>query len=249
MIWWLRARRQKNIQLIQEKLSQHSKNIKLCLNASKCSFGAELGKFLGYMITYWGIEVKPKQIRAINGLHPPRNSKEVQRLTEMTAALNKFISQSADRCHPFFQLLHKWKNFQWTKKCVVAFEDIKQYLSNPPILSRPDKEEVLYAYLVVTKHTISFVSIKNQDRIQKLVYYVNKSLQEVEMRYLPLEKAVLAIMHATGKLPHYFQAHTVVVLTQLPLQALLRKSDYTSRIAKQGTKLGAYNVKYMPRML
>ena len=114
----------------------------------------------------------------------------------------------------------------------MAFEDIKQYLSNPPILSRPDKEEVLYAYLVVTKHTISFVSIKNQDRIQKLVYYVSKSLQEVEMRYLPLEKLVLAIMHATGKLPHYFQAHTVVVLTQLPLQALLRKSDYTSRIAK-----------------
>ena len=67
------------------------------------------------------------------------------------------------------------------------------------------------------------------------------------MRYLPLEKAVLAIVHATRKLPHYFQAHNVVVLTQLTLQALLRKSDYIGRIAKWGTKLGAYNVKYMPR--
>ena len=52
-------------------------------------------------------------------------------------------------------------------------------------------------------------------------------------------------MHATKKLPHYFQAHTVVVLTQLHLQALLRKSDYTGRIAKWGIKLGAYDVKYM----
>ena len=67
------------------------------------------------------------------------------------------------------------------------------------------------------------------------------------MRYLPLEKAVLAIVHATRKLPHYFQAHTIVVLTQLLLQALWRKLDYTSRIAKQGTRLGAYDVKYMPR--
>ena len=65
------------------------------------------------------------------------------------------------------------------------------------------------------------------------------------MRYLPLEKGVLAIMHATRKLHHYFQAHTVVVITQLPLQALLRKSNYTGRIAKWGTKLGAYDVKYM----
>jgi len=58
---------------------------------------------------------------------------------------------------------------------------------------------------------------------------------------------VLAIMYTIRKLPHYFQAHTMVVLTQLPLQALLQKLDYTSRIAKWGTMLGAYDVKYMPR--
>ena len=58
---------------------------------------------------------------------------------------------------------------------------------------------------------------------------------------------MLAIVHVTRKLPHYFHAQTVVVLTQLPLQAFLRKSDYTSRISKWGTMLGAYDVKYMPR--
>ena len=54
-------------------------------------------------------------------------------------------------------------------------------------------------------------------------------------------------MHGTQKLPHYFQAHTVVVLTQLPLEAILRSADYTWRIAKWGTVLGAFNIKYMPR--
>ena len=52
------------------------------------------------------------------------------------------------------------------------------------------------------------------------MYYISKSLQEAEVRYLHLEKAILAIIHATKKLLHYFQAHTVVVLIQLPLQAL-----------------------------
>ena len=64
---------------------------KLCLNASKCSFGVGSGKFLGYMVTHQGIEVNPDQVKAINSLQPPRNPKEVQKLTGMTAALNRFI--------------------------------------------------------------------------------------------------------------------------------------------------------------
>nr|XP_023902383.1 uncharacterized protein LOC112014228 [Quercus suber] len=70
---------------------------KLRRNASKCSFGVSSGKFLGYMVTHRGIEVNLDQIKAISSLQPPQNPKEVQRLTGMTAALNRFISQSADR--------------------------------------------------------------------------------------------------------------------------------------------------------
>ena len=75
---------------------------------------------------------------------------------------------------------------------------------------------------------------------------MSKSLHEAKVRYLPLEKAILAVVHATRKLPYYFQAHTVVVLTQLPLRALLRSANYTGRIAKCGTTLGAFDIKYMP---
>ena len=95
---------------------------KLRLNASKCSFSVRSGKFLGYMVTHHGIEVNPDQIKAINNLQPPRNPKEVQKLTRMTAALNRFISQSANRCRPFFKLLNKWKGFEWTEECVLAFQ-------------------------------------------------------------------------------------------------------------------------------
>ena len=95
-----------------ENIFKILKRHKLCLNASKCSFGVGLGKFLGYMVTHSGIEVNPDQIKAINSLQPPRNLKEVQKLTGMTAALNQFISRLADRCKTFFQLLNKWKGFE-----------------------------------------------------------------------------------------------------------------------------------------
>ena len=97
-----------NIGNIFEILRKH----KLRLNAFKCSFGVGSSKFWGYMVTHQGIEVNPDQIKAINSLQLPRNLKEVQKLTGMTTALNRFISQSANRCKPFFLLMNKWKGFE-----------------------------------------------------------------------------------------------------------------------------------------
>ena len=189
--------------------------------------------------------VNPNQIKAINSLQPPRNPKEVQKLTGMTAALNQFISRSVDRCRPFFLLLHKWKGFEWTEECAVAFQQLKEYLSRH-FMSSPEVDEVLFAYLAITFYAISFVLIRVDSGIQRQVYYMSKSLHEAEMCYLPLEKAILAVMHAIRKLPHYFQAHTVVVLTQLPLKSILRSYDYTERISKWGIILGAFDIKCMP---
>ena len=194
---------------IFEILREH----KLRLNTSKYSFGVGLGNFLGYMVTHRGIEVNPDQIKAINNLQPPRNPKKVQKLTGMMTSLNQFISRSADRCRPFFLLLHKWKEFEWSEECVVAFQELKQYLSHPPIMFSPVVDEVIFPYIAVALYAISFVPIRVDSGIQRPVYYVSKSLNKAEVRCLPLEKTILAVVHATRKLSHYFQAHTVVVLT------------------------------------
>ena len=114
-------------------------------------------------------------------------------------------------------------------------------------MSSPKVDEVLFAYLAVAFHAVSFVLIRVDSSIQRPVYYVSKSLHEAKVRYLSLEKAILAVMHATRKLFHYFQAHTVVVLTQLPLKSVLWSVDYIGRIAKWGTILGAFDIKYIPR--
>ena len=80
-------------------------------------------------------------------------------------------------------------------------------------MSRPEADKVLSTYITVASHAVSLVLIRIDGGIQRPVYYVRKSLHEAEVRYLPPEKAILAVMHATRKLPHYFQAHTVIVLT------------------------------------
>ena len=87
--------------------------------------------------------------------------------------------------------------------------------------------EVLFAYIVMAPYAVSLVLIRVDCGVQRSVYYVSKSLHEAKVRYLLLEKAILAVVLSTRKLPHYFQAHTVVVLTQLSLKTILRSADYT----------------------
>ena len=152
----------------------------------------------------------------------------------MATALNRFISRSADRCRPFFLLINKWKGFEWTEECATAFQQLKDYLARPPIMSSPEPDEVLFAYIAVAPYAVSLVLIRVDNGVQRPVYYVSKSLHKAEVRYLPLEKAILAVVLGTRKLPHYFQAHTVVILTQLPLKTILRSANYTGRIAKWG---------------
>ena len=95
----------------------------------------------------------------------------------------------------------------------MAFQQLKEYLSHPPIMSSLEIDEILFAYIAMAPHVVSLVLIWVDSSVQRPVYYVSKSLHEAEIRYLPLEKAILVVVHGTQKLPYYFQAHTVVVLT------------------------------------
>ena len=107
-----------------------------------------------------GIEVNPDQVKVINNLQPPRNPKEVQKLTKMTATLNKFISRSTYRCRPFFPLMNKLKGFEWNEECTLAFQQFQEYLSRPPIMSSPGTNEVLFSYITVAPHVVSLVLIR-----------------------------------------------------------------------------------------
>ena len=99
-------------------------------------------------------------------------------------------------------------------------------------MSKTKEEEVLFAYIVVASHAVNELLVRVEDGVQRLVYYMSKLLHEAKVHYLLLEKAILAVVHAMRKVPYYFQAHTIVVLTKLSLQSLLRKTNYTRRIAK-----------------
>ena len=111
----------------------------------------------------------------------------------------------------------------------AAFEDLKRYLSSPLLLSNPEPDEPLFLYLAVSEWAISAVLIRIKDTVQCPVYYTSKTMMDAKTRYLPLEKVSLALVTAAKKLPQYFQAHTIYMVTQYLIQAMFQKSDFQDK--------------------
>ena len=123
------------------------------MNPSKCAFGVTLGNFLGFMVSQKGIEANPKKVRAILDMASPKTVKEVQKLIGRIAALNRFVSKTTDKCLPLFKTLKQV--FSWTDECEAAFQELKCYLSNPPLLSPSKEGENLYLYLAILATAVS----------------------------------------------------------------------------------------------
>uniref|UniRef100_A0A2N9HAC0 Uncharacterized protein n=1 Tax=Fagus sylvatica TaxID=28930 RepID=A0A2N9HAC0_FAGSY len=215
------------------------------LNPSKCAFGVYSGKFLGFMVSQRGIEANPDKIKAILEMQPPKNTKEVQRLTGRIAALNRFMSRSTDKCLPFFKTLKK--AFEWTDECQQAFEELKKYLTEPPLLSPSKQGEELYLYLAVSPTAVSSALIREEERRQLPVYYTSRALRGAEERYPPMEKLAFALVTAARKLRPYFQAHTIVLLTNHPLRKAMSKPDAAGRLIQWSIELSEFDIDYRPR--
>jgi hypothetical protein len=144
------------------------------LNPQKCTFGVDSGKFLGVMVSQRGIEENLDKVRAILEMSSPQKTKQLQQLTGRLAVLNRFVSRSSDKCLPFFKVLKK--AFSWTEECERAFGELKTYLANPPLLSRPVEGEILYLYLAVSQTAVSSVLVREESGKQRPVYFTSKVL-------------------------------------------------------------------------
>ena len=107
------------------------------LNSAKCTFGVSARKFLEFMVTQRGIEVNSDQIRVVLKIPAPSIKKGLQRLMGCLAALGRFIAHFTDKLKSFFLMLREANMFGWTDECKQAFEKVKCYLIEPPILSNP----------------------------------------------------------------------------------------------------------------
>ena len=126
---------------------------------------------------------------------------------------------------------------------------IKQYFIELPILASPRAGDTLYLYLAVSKGSISAALFKeDENRKQRPIFFISKSLSKAKTRYTHLEQAALALCVATKKLRPHFQAYPIIMLTNLPLRSTIHKPDLSRRMARWAIELSEFGIQYKPHL-
>src|SRR4051812_37805693 len=113
-------------------------------------------------------------------MSPPKTLREMQKLTGRVTALGRFISKLGERALPFFQLMKRKGPFEWTEEADKAFQDLKRYLTSPPVMVAPRPREPLVLYLAATPYSASaaMVAVKEEHRIKTTAAAWDKAKQD-----------------------------------------------------------------------
>ncbi|XP_070025442.1 uncharacterized protein [Nicotiana sylvestris] len=220
------------------------------LNSAKCAFGVPPGKLLGFIVSQRGIELDPTKIKSIRDLPPLRTKKEVMSLLGRLNYISRFIAQLTSTCDPIFKLLKKDAAIKWTEECQEAFDKIKEYLLNPPVLVPPEPERPLFLYLTVLENSFNCV-LRQHDVIGKkehAIYYLSKTFTNYEVKYTLLERTCCTLTWVAQKLRHYLLAYTTYLITRLdPLKYIFQKPMPTGRLANWQILLTEFDIVYVTR--
>jgi len=169
----------------------------LKMNPKKSFLGVSNDKLLGFIVTSKGIHLDPDKIKAIQVMQPSKNFKELRGLQGKLSYIRRFIVNMSSRYQPFTRLMKKGVSFVWNDAYQKAFEDVKAYLTKPPVLASPISEKIFLLYVRVMDHSLGvLLAQKNEEGAKQAIYYLSRTLIGAESRYNPVKKEYLALVFA-----------------------------------------------------
>ena len=219
------------------------------MNPLKCFFGVSSGKFLGFIVRKAGIELDPIKVKAILEMPSPRTLRELKGLQGRLAYIRRFISNLSGKCRPFSRLMKKGVDFVWDAECEAAFQDIKSYLTKPPVLAAPTTGKPFILYTRALDYSLgALLAQENDGGKEAALYYLSRMLVGAEHRYSPVEKECLAVMFAVQKLRHYLLSSTIYLISRINLLKVLvtKAGSLNARLEKWSillSILGMYHKK------
>jgi ribonuclease HI len=222
-------------------------------NPEKCVFGVPRGMLLGFIVSELGIEANPEKIAAITNMGPIKDLKGVQRVMGCLAALSRFISRLGERGLPLYRLLRKTERFTWTPEAEEALRNLKALLTSAPILVPPAAREALLIYVAATTQVVSAaIMVERREEghalpVQRSIYFISEVLSETKIRYPQIQKLLYMVILTRRKLRHYFESHSVTVVSSFPLGKIIQCREASCRIVKWAVEIMGETILFAPR--
>jgi hypothetical protein len=219
----------------------------LKMNPNKCAFGVSAGEFLGFLVHEGGIEICKKSMKAIDEVVPPTNLKELQSLLGKIIFVRRFISILSQKVLPFSPLLRikKDQKFVWGEEQKKAFNEIKEYMNEPPVLVPPQLNKPFKLYMEADAQTIRSALIQEFEGKERVVAYLSRKLLDPETRYSAAAKLCLCVYYSCTKFQHYLLNAECIVYSKFDvIKHMLSMPILNGRIGKWILALSEFELRF-----
>ncbi|KAK1433898.1 hypothetical protein QVD17_10816 [Tagetes erecta] len=230
-------------------LNQLTKVLKRCVETNlvlsweKSHFMVQEGIVLGHVISSRGIEVDHAKIQVISTLPPPTNVKGIRSFLGHAGFYRRFIKGFSVITKPLCNLLLKDVPFVFEKKCMEAFNIIKQKLVEAPILQSPDWSLPFEIMCDASDYALGAVLGQRVDKKPVAIYYASKTLSDAQLNYTTTEKELLAVVYALDKFRSYIWGSKVIVYSDhSAVRYLMEKKDAKPRLIRWILLLQEFNL-------
>ena len=220
----------------------------------KCNFLKAHVQYLGHYISGQGLEPIPEKLESLQQMPAPTDLTEVRKFLGFMGYYRKFIPKYSDIAHPLTNLTRKDIPFEWSKACQAAFEMLKEYLLQEPILKcpKPDQPYILYtdaskyAWAGVLTQAYAYKEETKEYVIHHPITYVSGLFKGPQLNWAALTKEAYAIYMVARKLDYYLrEAETTIRSDHLPLKTFLLKNTKNDKVNNWGVELASkYTLKF-----
>lgn len=228
------------------------RKVNLKIKPTKCTFLRKEVPYLGHIVSREGIRPDPEKISAIVKAEPPKTVKQLQSFLGCIQWFKRFVPNLAEKVYILYKLTAKGEKFSWNENHTKAFENVKNYFLNPPVLKFPifDKESTFVLTTDASNYALGAILSQMRDgKDVGVIAYASRVLNKHEKNYATIEKEALAIVWATKNFRHYlYGAKFIVRSDHKPLKWLLNLKDPSSKLMRWTLKLQEYNceIEYTP---
>ena len=218
----------------------------LRMKLEKCYFAEKEVKLLGFRVSVDGISTDEDKIIAVRNFSVPTCVKDVQSFLGLCGYYRSFVQSFAKIGQPMFQLLKKDQDFNWTDDCQIAFDQLKQKLTESPCLTFFDESLPIRVSTDASGQGLGVTLAVVKNKKEQPCGYYSRSLNKHEKNYTISELECLAFIFALRKLRHYLLGRKFTLVTDHCALCYLKTiKDPTSRLCRWSVLVSEFDFDIM----
>ena len=217
----------------------------LTINLKKSDFGKGTVCYLGHIVGSGHIRPKFANVEAILNYPVPETKKSLRRFLGMVSYYRKFCRNFSSVAAPLHELTSCKSSFVWDNACQTAFEQLKYFLTNDPILKSPNFNKAFSLQIDASDVGAGGVLLQESDGLVHPVSYTSSKFTKHQLSYSTIEKELLALVIAVKKFNYYIHGAPVtnVYTDHHPLRFLEQNKGNNQRLLRWSLFLQEYNLK------